>query len=246
VSDGPEIVEQWQGALKALLDLQSSYAWGSKQRRGKLKALAENPRFLAALQTAVVGGEHVLDDMLAVLAADGSEASVDALLPRFVAAQKERSELLDQLERVKTHAAKTPAMDAMIKSLQGDLQVRNESSPALELARRIGLEVKKVRVYLRLHSTTVNSRGAPLVQCAVTVDSTRPVWLSVHLVQLEWDKRTSFTDEEVKDDTLGFGRCEAHELPAWLERARQELGVTWAPLKSGTKADDHFARWLRG
>lgn len=245
VSEGPELVEQWQSALKGLLDLQTSYAWGSKQRRAKLKALAENPRFLAALQTAVVGGEHVLDDMLAALAADGSEASVDALLPRFVAAQKDRSELLDQLAKVKTHAARTPAMDEMLSSLREGLDERNAASPALAFARELGLEVKRFKVYVRLHSTATNAQGAPIVQCAVTVDSTSPVWLSVHLVQLEADKRTSFTSERSQGDELELGRCEARELPAWIERASAKFGVTWAPETPGTKHETLFAQWVR-
>ncbi len=248
VPDGPGLTDAWKTALGALLDMQTEYAWGSKQRRAKLKALSESPRFLPAIQAAVVGSDEALIDMLAVLAADGSEASIDALLPRFVRAQKDRSQLLDQLARVKTHAAKTPAMEAMLASVMEGLQERNENSPALAFARTIGLEVRKLNVVISLCSAELSANRVPVFQGSLHVDSTRPDWISVHLHRFDRGGihvvGTSFTHEKLVRDELGLGRCEPAELPAWVERARQKLGISWAALSRGTKARDHVARWL--
>lgn len=222
--------------------MQTSYAWGSKQRRAKVQALASSPRFVAALQTAVVGGEHVLDDMLAVLAGDGSDASIDALIPRF-----SDPAALDQLVKIETHAAKTPAFGTMVRSVKERLQKRNDASPALEFARAHGFDVKRFKVHVRLHSTIVNANRAPIVQCMITLDSTSATWLSVSAVHLELDRRTSFTSDGVEHDELSLGRCEARELPAWVARARQKWGVTWEPPSaSSTKLELQFAQWLRG
>ena len=84
------LAARWTKALDALLDLDTTYAWGSKERRAKLAAIARDPELLAAVQAVAVGGEASLD-MLAVLAIDGSEASADALLPVFTRAAKEGS-----------------------------------------------------------------------------------------------------------------------------------------------------------
>jgi len=114
--DDAQLSAHFLSALDALLDLQTTYAWGSKQRRAKLKALAVSPRFLAAVQAAVVGDEAAPLDLLAVLAADGSEPSIDALMPALSRAHAEQSELLDRLEHLETHAARTPAMETLLAS----------------------------------------------------------------------------------------------------------------------------------
>ncbi len=251
---GGELQASWTSALDALLALQTTYAWGSKQRRAKLGALAASPRFLAAIQSAVVGSEDAMPDMLAVLASIGTAEAVDALLPRFVRAEQDRSELLDELERLKTHAAKTPAMEAMFASIDRHLQVRNDTSPALAFARALGFEVAAFSVRVSLTSTALNRSRVPVIQGGVTIDSTRPVWFSLNLSRVDshfggLSSGTSFNNEQAWSDGLGLGRCEPAELPAWLDRAAQRLGITWTtdPRPGGTlrgKKRDQFVKWL--
>ncbi|GMU61094.1 MAG: hypothetical protein AMXMBFR34_28570 [Myxococcaceae bacterium] len=244
-------------ALDALLDVQTTYAWGSKQRRAKLKALASSPRFLPAIQAAVVGDERAPLDLLAVLAADGSEASVDALVPCFSRAHQERSGLLDWLERLKTHAAKTQAMDTLLASVRARLQERNDTSPALDFARSLGLDVAKLSVRVSLGSTALTAGHVPRVQGSVTLDSTSATWLSVHLAVLDGPTGTvsggtSFTNEKLWGDQLELGGCDAAGLPRWLARAQKRLGITWSQPPSfvgGTlrgKKRDAFVAWLFG
>ncbi|MEW5742931.1 MAG: hypothetical protein AB1938_28710 [Myxococcota bacterium] len=249
-----ELSDAWLAALGALLDLQTTYAWGSKQRKAKFKALAANPRFLAAIQAAVVGDEDAPLDLLAVLAIDGTEASVDALVPRFSRAHQEASALLDQLEMLKTHATSTAPMEALLSSVKARLEDRNAKSPALDFARSLGLEVKRFSVRVGLSSTALTASNIPRVQGSITIDSSRPTWLSVHLAVLEGrggarTGGTSFTNEQVWSDGLGLGTCGAAELPGWLARAQTTLGVTWTaqPFLGGTlrgKKRDVFVEWL--
>jgi hypothetical protein len=224
----------WARAVAGLLDLNTSYGWGSKQRRAKILGLARGP-LLPAIQAAAGQGEGPLLDMLAVLVADGSEASVDALLPHFHAAASRKSELLDHLERLKTHAAKTAPMRAMFESVERLLGARNEASPALALARVVlGEDVETFSVHWSVSSVELNSSrgGVPEYQCHATLDSTSAVWfsVSVHHVPgaLAEHRRTSFGSRgEHEVDELGLGRCTPEELPAWFARAAKTLGVRW-------------------
>ena len=91
----------WQRALAALLDLNLTYGWGSKQRRAKLKALAKDPEILAAIQGTAANRSDVPLDMLAVLVADGTDASIDALVPHVDPALVDKDVRLDRLTRLR-------------------------------------------------------------------------------------------------------------------------------------------------
>ena len=77
----PALVRRWQRGCGVLADLSLTYAWGSKQLKAKLRALAEDAEILAALQGAAARGTHMSRTLLAVLVIDGSRDSIDALLP---------------------------------------------------------------------------------------------------------------------------------------------------------------------
>lgn len=96
----------WRAAVNALKAFGAFYTWGSKPKRERLTAIAKQPRLLAAVQTAAVGASEVPDEYLAVLAIDGSDASLDALFPHFDAAMKDPTRL-DALARLTTFAKQT-------------------------------------------------------------------------------------------------------------------------------------------
>lgn len=125
----------------------------------RLKKLAQNPRVLAAR------GVRELP-FLAVLAIDGSEASVDALLPHFVHAVSTQDEALEDLAMQKTHASSTKPMQAMFKQLAAAHASRRRASPALILLRRFGFDEQG--------SVEVNLRSAgdvTFVQATITIDT---------------------------------------------------------------------------
>jgi hypothetical protein len=222
--------DDWNEALSALLDMQrDNFTWGSKERRGWIQAVAQNPRLLRAVQAAVVGSAEPQRDMLGVLAADGSEASMDALLPHFARAERDATSLLETLKKLETHAKKTPAFDAMLASVQRRLATRNEKSPCLKLARSLGFEGERFRGRIALWSTNSRYEGM------VTLDSKKAKWLSVFLrnptgpVVTDFLRRptTEFDNEGLRSDDLKLGACELAELPAWLARAEKKLKVRW-------------------
>lgn len=229
--DGNVIVA-WQRALQALLDLDTTYAWGSKQRRAKIQALARDAHMLAAIQGTVAHAEHVQLDMLAVLVADGSAASYDALVAHIGAAFAAKDRRLDMLAQLRTHAVSTPALDALFAELDGALDDRNAASPALALGPVIGVgKVTTLSFHVSLASRRLTRNNVPWVQGSVSVDSRSPSWFDVSVSTVEPDgggKGTYFSATEVLRDDLGLGRCDAQHTPHWLVGVAQKLDIEWA------------------
>lgn len=247
-TDAP-IEAAWAAALNTLLDFESTYAWGSKERKAKFARIAADPRLLAATQAAVVGSLGASQSMMAVLVVDGSEASVDALMPRFVQATETRDLTLDALDRLRTHASDTPAVRHMLAEVERLLGVRNERSPALEFGRSLLGDVDEFWFDASLGSVERDGYNAE-AQCDVRVDSRWTSWFSVHLRgQGEY---VSFDHEGLHEDGLGFGPCRLDEVPAWLARSGEILGIVWnfegMFLRTGLRGKKRarVAEWLTG
>ncbi len=241
----------WDAAIEALLWLQSSYGWGSTPMRQRLRAISSNPRLLSALQASVVASADSNErdvPALAVLAIDGSEASIDALLPVFARALAQRDDALDDLARLETHAGSNPALTAMFQHLTTLRAQRQQASPARQVAQAMGLDGDDFEVHVSVSSVEARNRVAA-VQAHVALDSTRADWfrVSVHRRGL-----TSFDAQRVWRDDLALGRCEALALPGWLASSATRLGITWnwkgASMRGSVrgKARAAIIAWLAG
>ena len=230
--DDAALVAAWQRALGALLDLDTTYAWGSKQRRAKIAGLARDPHLLAAIQGTVAHSEDVQLDMLAVLVADGSAASYDALVTHIGDACASRDHRVDLLAQLRTHATRTPALDALFTELDEALDDRNAASPALALGPVIGIgKVSTLFFGVRIGSQRKNSNNVPWVQGSIDVDSRTASWFRVWVSTVEPDARgksTSFggTGGDMRDE-LKLGRCQPAELPHWLAATARKLKIDW-------------------
>ncbi|MFP2928513.1 hypothetical protein ACLESO_25625 [Pyxidicoccus sp. 3LG] len=253
-----ELAAAWDEALQALLGLDTTYGWGSKQRRAKLQALAASPSALQAIQTAAVACEEVSLDMLAVLAADGSDASLDALIPHVERAVRQQDWELERLQSLRTHAKPTPAMDAMFARMQALIDARQARSPALQVARALGFgEVDTF--WFRVYVTSPSADGTAQFRhhAHLSVDSRSATWFSFS-VSMAWpeftdhQQHTTFDSDRVLGDGLRVGTCQPVELPAWLARAAEKFGVPWRfdQMSVSTslrgKKRTQLERWLRG
>jgi hypothetical protein len=109
--DDDELHRRYIHVRDALFGLNATrWDWGSKAQREAFRELAADTDVLAAIQGVVASGMDVRIEWLAVLAADGSDASIDALIPHLVTALDKRDQRLDQLRDLSKHAADTPGM----------------------------------------------------------------------------------------------------------------------------------------
>lgn len=253
-ADDDELLAQWRTAMAALLDLDSSYEWGSAQNKAKLRGLAASPRVLEALQAAAATGLPVNVRVLAALAVDGSEASCDALLPHFVHAAKAGDEHLSRLTMLEKHASDTPGMRALLAQVGQRLEQREAQSPALALAAHLGFEVDSFWFEVGLHSREPNQHAVSRLQGGVRVDSRKARWFDVWLGEVDGfasaGRHSRFGSGGVGRDELGLGVCTPQDLPRWIASTAQKLGVTWRSVEPRTnlrgKKKEALHAWLRG
>ncbi|NMO19626.1 hypothetical protein HPC49_48365 [Pyxidicoccus fallax] len=252
------LVTDWDEAMQVLLDLQTTYAWGSKQKKAKFQALAGRPRVLQALQAAAVACEQVSLDLLAVLAVDASEASLDALIPHVERAVTQQNWELDRLQDLRTHARSTPVMDDLFSRMEALLTARRARSPALALAQELGFGEPEA-FWFRAHFSCAVSDGVPAYryQGHISVDSRAATWFSISLSDtgprdILQSQSTSFNSEKVNRDDLGLGTCQPAAFATWLAAAAERFRIRWnfdgmsLTTSLRGKKRDQLERWLRG
>jgi hypothetical protein len=221
-------VKAWKRALQTLLDLEYGASWGSSIRKAKFKAIAADPTLLRAAQTAVVASQNPMMGLLAVLASDASEASIDALLPLFSKGAHD-----EQLDALKVHAKRTKPMKAMLEAVSSRIATKERANPAVTLVSQV-LQLEKplnsVKVIMYLSSEQTNSNGESLYEPILFIDSRWKDWWTISLVRVTDDYSGPGTDiraNTLQDDKLGLGGCTFEDLPDWLARAARKLKVTW-------------------
>jgi hypothetical protein len=249
-----ELVKRWNRAADALRALDLTYAWGSKEMRARVRELAADPEILTAIQGVVAMTKSPLATMFAVLVADGSDASIDALIPHLGNALDTRNWRLDWLRNLRTHASDTPRMTALFAELDASYDERNAQSPALALGPIIGLgEVDELWFQAGTSSLESDPGRVSRVQGGVTVDSRKSSWFDAHISVGEGNVYTFANyglDATRDDDRYGLGPCVPAELPAWLAHAATKLGIAWMPFAPRTnlrgKKRERLAAWLAG
>lgn len=248
VGDDKKLARSWQRALQAIVACSQYDSWGSQTRRSRTRALAKNARLLQAVQGTVAHVESPSDDMLAVLVADGSAASIDALVPHVGKVKLER------WLRLRTHAKRTPALDALFAEVEGALDHRAATSPALALGPVIGIGKVDSLWFVASISSDERAGTVSRYQGDVTIDSRKARWFVVSIVDIAgtfdmgaW-KQTQFGSGTEPADELKLGRCDPAGVPAWLAKAARKLGITWGVpyIRTGLRGTkrDRIAAWL--
>lgn len=237
-SDDARLSTTWRDAVNALKVFESQYAWGSKEKSARLKEVQRNPRLVEACRAASVGAQRVPLELLAVLAMEGSEAAVDALLPQVERALREQANL-EGLSLLARYAAPTRPMTALVTLLETTRTQTHHRSPVLALARRLGIDSgERFRVEVSVSAT-------PRGRLALTVDSQSPGAGFSGWVSKDVARPTSFV--------TGPGECVCalDDLPGWVARWAEQNGVRWdfdtpsTRLLRGARLAV-FLRWLSG
>ena len=239
--------KRWVEAVRALRDLADArHALDTEERRAQLAAIAGKPHLLQAIQGVAANTPNVPVEMLVVLALDGSDASIDALVPHLDGALGSQDARLERLAMVRPFVKSTPALAAVFAELDGAVDARRSTSPALAFARSIGVPASDVFWCSFLVRSAAG--GVPEFQGSVRFDSREERWFAVELTHLHAhdrarDRTTKFDTLEVVDE-LAIGRCEPSELPGWLRATAAAINVSWDRFYLRTNVDpkpiDHW------
>jgi hypothetical protein len=226
----PAMKKAWLAAIEALRELADTrYPLGTDERTSELARLAEQPAVLQAIQGVAANSAEVPIEMLIVLAIDGGDASIDALIPHLDLALGQRDARLERLARVRPFTRATPALAAVFAELDRAVDARRSTSPALAFAKAIGLAVTDVFWCSFLLRSAAG--GVPEWQGSVRIDSREDRWFRVELTHLHASDRardvTTTFDTETVDDALAIGRCEPIDLPAWLRMTATTQQLSW-------------------
>lgn len=237
--------EAWLDALASLRDLDTTYGWGSKQRKAKHQHLLRKPGFLEALQATTVITETVPLSFLAVLVTDGGEDSVDALLPHHQRAKADDGLLL--LKRLKTHTKPGSPAEDFLQRVQRDLRERETNSPALALSETMGCGPRETFWFeVHLHSDELRDAYNTALRLVVRVDSRRSPWVSLYA---QMDRRTQKLDA-LPGTLHGTRFSSAQTLPEDIKALFANHDLTPSPSRSWTrscvrgKARDRITEWL--
>jgi hypothetical protein len=230
----------WVVAVEALRVLADTvHPWDSELRKEHLAALASEPVVLAAVQGVVANTADPPLAMLGVLALDGGDASIDALVPHL--SLGEIDQRLERLERLRGYAKATPALAALFAELATALAEHRKRSPALALAAELGLApADTLSFYVLLQAVDQKARGS------VRVDSREHPWFTVWVGSDAG--ATRFDEANLFEDTAKLGRCDPAGLPSWLARVAKKLGVVWQQFHVQTELpfaeSQKIAQWL--
>lgn len=248
----------WKDIAATIRLIDQPNQWGSKKTKELVEQLASSTAIVAAIQAAVVGDASADTTMLAVLAAEGSEASIDALLPRFVDPRRERD-----FESFMPFIAAKTTVNAMAETVATRRTGRNLESPATAfISSLVGAPLEEVKLFVRLASVELNDARVRQFQGGLFIESDANPWWRVSLarivsvpiragmVESSEAERTSFGDGIETFDALELGATAIKALPQWLRRAETKLGIRFVvsePSGSlhGTKRDA-VRDWLFG
>jgi hypothetical protein len=251
--DEANFLDSWKAALVGLKRLDSLANFGSAEKRKQLESIAQNPRLVSAAQAAAVFDQRTVAklELLAVLMLDGSEASMDALIPSVELALKSDATRFKALKRF---ANKSPGMEALFAKIETASEQAKSASEVGQLAAQLELKldnlnlivpfVKNVAKQTRLEASSWEQGRA--FQLSLN-PGRRPNWLAycgeVHLV--EGRVQVGSIAEPKPSVSLT-------QLPAWLSAQCRENQIqlhwemhTLFGLRS-TKAKATFLAWIRG
>jgi hypothetical protein len=229
VAGAEDLGAAWRDALEAVADLNTSYSIGSAKHRAKLEKLAADPRSIEAARAAAASrSSDVPWSILELLARDGEEGSLDALLPTLDRGLTTRDGVLDQLAGLKKWARRDAArLHAFLDQAIAAKSERSDASPVMAIVRRLFPAHRgHFRLLLFTGSRERDPGGIPLYRLCLEIDSrtSRPFDLSITRPTGE---ATRFDLENARDD-LGLGTCAPIDVPAYLEGAAERLAIAWS------------------
>ncbi|MFT3838111.1 MAG: hypothetical protein QM723_14085 [Myxococcaceae bacterium] len=225
-SDDASVVARWAIAVRTVFELCNNRRWGDRSIVNRVKAIAKDRELLEAVRVAAADPEAD-PKWLAVLARDGADESLDALLPHVERAASEKSgRPLGRLSALRVHANESPKVLAMLDHVEKEIAQRHARSPLLDLVETIGVPRPR-SVRFRLAASAGHATRRLDYYLGVTADSAAKPWLRVTLYCPALRGSTMWSSDGPATDTLGLGSETPRDLPKWIAATEAKLGVTF-------------------
>lgn len=222
--------------------------------RARLARLAANPRGLEATQAVVAAGIEE-GRMLALLAHDGSEGSVDILTPLVLRALEKRDETLDLLLTWLSPFAKGPLLARALQELDRATDAREHAAPLKELLQRLGVKGPHLHLDVVLPSRQ-SAAGISRASVWIVIQSRQLPHVRVSVSRHRAGLTEHFRVDDGKLDPMNSLSLEPprdlEALPAWIADVARQLSVGWmmAPERVTSSlrgaARQKAVDWLRG
>ncbi|CAN5460414.1 hypothetical protein BH11MYX1_BH11MYX1_55690 [soil metagenome] len=223
--EGGEDIARLHTGAAWLLELETS------STAAKLKARCRDATALAAARAAVVahGAEHGL--FVQVLAYDGDDASLDALIPLVHHALSAGGKPLDRLVDLLRPFARGPRLAQILAEVDVAIRTRNAVSPVLSLARQFGERSDRAKLEVSIQSVQVRVALTRKASAWIVLDSSRApnvvasiTWNTYNFQATRWED-----GRLVRDKAKVGGPKGLDDLPRWLAASAKKLGVRWDP-----------------
>ncbi len=226
--EGDDPTERLHAGGACLVALGALCGLGALGTAKKLDAVAKNANAVAAAQAAVVatGGEHA--GFVALLAHDGDDASIDALIPVIDHALKNGGKELDRLADL-LRSARGPRLATIRRELEAALAKRNDDAPVLALARSFGERGARMKLDLQIDSVQRGAWRTRKASAWIVLDSTRMPnvaatvsWNAYNHLSTHWEDGTLVRNVVKVGAPRGL-----EDLPRWLAASAKKLGIRW-------------------
>ncbi len=225
-------------------------ALAAAKTAAQLDALASDRAALDAARAAVVArGAH--PDFVRLLAHDGDDASIDALIPVIDRALKTGGKELDQLGDL-LRTSRGPRIASIRTELDAARAQRNSESPVLALVRSFGEKRARATLDFQIDSTQRRPGLTRKASAWIVLDSTRVPnvaatvsWNTYNHQLTRWEDGTLIRNAAKVGAPRGLA-----DLPRWLAASAKKLGITWdrRTLRITTtlrgKVSDTAVTWL--
>ena len=225
--------------LRSYADLRAGSAWliqaamvdRTPRNRKRLEPLCADVTGLAAAQATVVAHGLEAKQLIAVLAHDGSDTSIDALVETLHHALTARDQSLDALAEWLTPFARGPRIESVVGELAQALAARGAGSPLLALAARFGHGGDRLVFQLAIDARKVRQGRTRVATGFVDLSShTMPNARASITWTLTKYRRTRWEDGRVTEDELELGGPrDVDDIPRWLAASAKKLKIQWNP-----------------
>jgi hypothetical protein len=226
-----------------------------KRGHERVAELLDDARAVEAAQAVVAAVGTRAARYLSVLATDGSESSVDVLLPLVTSAAAVRDERLDVLTQWLVPFVRGPLLAPVLAELESATTAREDRSPLQSLLTTLGVDGPHLEARINVQSREVKAGFLRRANVWLTLNTEQLPHVRLSVSRYGRDLNPTLfvvADGVVTHDALKLKPpANLEVLPRWIRDTGRKLGVHWEPPDLGRSSLRGLARkrlvdWISG